>query len=301
MLIQLQIDLEHSQLVDTLEALKKAEPDSVSASSDSSKVHIQGIRASYDEVRPHLSTNSTIFDQNARKCLLWLGSSLGNFTRQEAADFLRQYAEEGMKPGDTFLIGIDSTDDAALIETAYGDPAGVTEAFILNGVDNASRILSEATGKPNDLAGNKFNYVHRYNVTEGCHEAYIQAKEDLNIDAGSRGTFTIKKDELLAIERSYKFSATDSQYLLDHAKLRSVQKWSDPTGAYNLHLVEKPKFYFPSTYQATTNPFGLPTLEDWEQIWAAFDTATLDMVPEHLLHTKPIDLRHICLFYIGHM
>ena len=28
---------------------------------------------------------------------------------------------------------------------------------------------------------------------------------------------------------------------------------------------------------------------------------TLAMCPEKMLHTKPIDLRHICLFYLGHM
>ena len=162
--------MEHSQLVDTLEALLKAESSSVSATPDPTKVHISGIRASYDEVRPQLATNSQIFDTEARKCLLWLGSSLGNFKRQEAADFLRQYAEEGMQSGDTFLIGIDSTDDAELVELAYGDPKGVTEQFILNGLDNASRILEAATGCPNDLAGDKFHYVHRYNTVEGCHE-----------------------------------------------------------------------------------------------------------------------------------
>lgn len=28
---------------------------------------------------------------------------------------------------------------------------------------------------------------------------------------------------------------------------------------------------------------------------------TLDMIPRDLLHSKPIDLRHICLFYLGHI
>lgn len=28
---------------------------------------------------------------------------------------------------------------------------------------------------------------------------------------------------------------------------------------------------------------------------------TLSMIPRDLLHTKPIDLRHICLFYLGHI
>ena len=68
-------------------------------------------------------------------------------------------------------------------------------------------------------------------------QAYIRAKEDIAIPTGDAKELVIKKDELLAIERSYKFSAVDTQNLLDRTGLRSIQKWSDPTGAYNLHLV----------------------------------------------------------------
>lgn len=38
-------------------------------------------------------------------------------------------------------------------------------------------------------------------------------------------------------------------------------------------------------------------------IWseAKYGSITLKMIPQEMLHTKPIDLRHICLFYLGHM
>lgn len=42
-------------------------------------------------------------------------------------------------------------------------------------------------------------------------------------------------------------------------------------------------------------------MSDWEQIWKAWDTVTLQIIPRHLLLTKPIDLRHIILFYLGHI
>jgi hypothetical protein len=36
-------------------------------------------------------------------------------------------------------------------------------------------------------------------------------------------------------------------------------------------------------------------------MWALWDFVTLRMIPPSMLHQKPIDLRHICLFYLGHI
>jgi formylglycine-generating enzyme required for sulfatase activity len=67
-----------------------------------------------------------------------------------------------------------------------------------------------------------------------------------------------------------------------------------------LHLVAKPTFAFspkPEIYAA--NP--VPSLLDWEQLWAAWDDVTLKMIPKEELLSKPIKLRNVCLFYIGHI
>ena len=36
-------------------------------------------------------------------------------------------------------------------------------------------------------------------------------------------------------------------------------------------------------------------------MWAAWDFINLRMIPPSMLMEKPIDLRHICLFYQGHI
>ena len=41
--------------------------------------------------------------------------------------------------------------------------------------------------------------------------------------------------------------------------------------------------------------------KEWKDLWAAWDLVTLGMIPSDMLHQKPIDLRHKCLFYIGHI
>ena len=49
------------------------------------------------------------------------------------------------------------------------------------------------------------------------------------------------------------------------------------------------------------SPFSLPTLDEWRNMWAAWDFVTRQMIPPSMLFQKPIDLRHICLFYCGHI
>src|SRR5262245_43532945 len=65
------------------------------------------------------------------KLVLWLGSSVGNFARDEAASFLAR-VREAMAPGDALLIGIDLRKSRSVLERAYDDSAGVTQRFTLN-------------------------------------------------------------------------------------------------------------------------------------------------------------------------
>lgn len=53
--------------------------------------------------------------------------------------------------------------------------------------------------------------------------------------------------------------------------------------------------------KVVSTPFGLPSTDEWRDMWAAWDFVNLKMIPESMLHEKPIDLRHICLFYQGHI
>lgn len=45
----------------------------------------------------------------------------------------------------------------------------------------------------------------------------------------------------------------------------------------------------------------MPSLSDWQQLWAAWDVVTQDMIPNDELLSKPIKLRNACIFYLGHI
>lgn len=49
------------------------------------------------------------------------------------------------------------------------------------------------------------------------------------------------------------------------------------------------------------SPFSVPSVQDWKNLWSAWDCITRRMIPPSMLYQKPIDLRHICLFYLGHI
>ncbi|UNI16640.1 Ergothioneine biosynthesis protein 1 [Purpureocillium takamizusanense] len=53
----------------------------------------------------------------------------------------------------------------------------------------------------------------------------------------------------------------------------------------------------PSIYAAGP----LPTMQDWEALWQAWDVVTRGMLPEQELNEKPIKLRNACIFYLGHI
>lgn len=91
------------------------------------------------------------------------------------------------------------------------------------------------------------------------------------------------------------------------AGLRSVFSYS-PFPGQHVYVVEKPAFGFLpishtlSFHTSSVSFIGnIPTEEEWGNLWKAWDLVTLSMIPSEMLHQKPIDLRHKCLFYIGHI
>ena len=93
--------------------------------------------------------------------IVFLGSSLGNFPRGEDVKFLRSLPLRAGK-GDTLLLGLDHASDAAKIEQAYNDRAGITRRFVLNGLKSAGRAL----GDESLFSPEKWEYVGRYDAHE---------------------------------------------------------------------------------------------------------------------------------------
>lgn len=113
-----------------------------------------------------------------------------------------------------------------------------------------------------------------------------------------------------------KFSDSDAYRLFSASGLRPIQRWADSSSRYSLWLLERPAFTFPLLSSPvacdhngniipnkliSSSPFGVPSTQDWENLWTLWDFVTRTMIPPSMLYQRPIDLRHICLFYYGHI
>ncbi|UKZ72131.1 uncharacterized protein TrAtP1_013069 [Trichoderma atroviride] len=78
-------------------------------------VTCRGLLGTYDDGREWLKQESLL---DRPKCIVHLGSSLGNFNREEAAGFLKSFAE-GLQPADAMIIGVDSCQNPDKVYHAY--------------------------------------------------------------------------------------------------------------------------------------------------------------------------------------
>ncbi|KAL6813032.1 C-type lectin protein [Trichoderma sp. SZMC 28013] len=250
-------------------------------------VSCRGLRGTYDDGCEWLKQEAML---SRPKCILHLGSSIGNFNRDEAADFLRSFAEI-LQPTDLMIVGVDSCQNPDKVYHAYNDSKGVTHQFVLNGLTHANEILGDEVFNVEEwnVTG---EYV--YDVDGGRHQAFVSPLEVASVLG-----HIIKPHERIKIEQSFKYSDIGVAKLWKTAGLEEVTRWSH-NGEYGLHMLKKAKMPFtrlPELYASDT----LPTWADWESLWAAWDTVTRKMLPDEELNEKPIKLRNACIFYLGHI
>ncbi|MFP3945322.1 MAG: L-histidine N(alpha)-methyltransferase [Archaeoglobaceae archaeon] len=109
-----------------------------------------------------------------RLLVLFLGSSIGNFTPDEEESFLKRI-RSNLDERDHMLIGFDLTTDPQKLLPAYNDSEGVTREFNLNLLKRINREL----GADFDL--NKFEHVPLYDPVKQQMESYIQSKKDQTV------------------------------------------------------------------------------------------------------------------------
>lgn len=251
-------------------------------------VKCHGIHGTYDDSLDWLNLPEQI---SRSKCVMSLGSSIGNFSRPDAAAFLRRFAEI-LQPSDTLLIGLDGTTDAKKVYHAYNDREGVTHQFIMNGLVHANKVLGEKVFNLEDwnVVG---EYVH--DRLGGRHQAFYVPNRDVVFN-----DMVFKAYDRVQVEQSLKYSREDALQLWNNAGLQQIRQWNASSEAYSLHLLGKDTMAFnpdPKVYASAT----VPTLEDYQGLWAVWDVVTRQMIPDEELLQKPIKLRNACIFYLGHI
>jgi L-histidine Nalpha-methyltransferase len=153
------------------------------------------------------------------RTLFYPGSSIGNFTPDEAEAFLRR-AREG-SPGSSLLIGVDLVKDKALLDAAYDDELGITAAFNLNLLSHVNRVLGS------DFVLRDWRHVAGYEASRGRVEMHLQARRALTVrwPGGERG---FAEGERIHTENSCKYTVDSFSALLRRAGYARVTGWTDP-------------------------------------------------------------------------
>ncbi|MFZ3342722.1 MAG: L-histidine N(alpha)-methyltransferase, partial [Terriglobales bacterium] len=161
---------------------------------------------------------------------MYIGSSIGNFSPEEARAVLRNLRSE-LRAGDALLLGTDMVKDEAVLLRAYDDKDGVTAAFNLNVLHRLNRELGA------DFEVGCFRHRARWNRLESRIEMHLESTRDqcVNIPAAQLSV-QLAALETVHTENSYKFTRNTLGELLDDAGFAIEQTWTDPLGWYTLTL-----------------------------------------------------------------
>ncbi|MEO8572867.1 MAG: L-histidine N(alpha)-methyltransferase [Pyrinomonadaceae bacterium] len=135
-----------------------------------------------------------------RNVLMFLGSNIGNFQRDQAVDFFRQLRAV-MNDNDRLFVGFDMQKDPRVIVKAYDDQQGVTAAFNLNLLRRVNREL----GANFDLS--KFSHYAQYRPVECAARSFLISREKQTVTiAALNRSFDLEQWEPIFMEISQKYT-----------------------------------------------------------------------------------------------
>jgi len=155
--------------------------------------------------------------------VLFLGSTIGNFDRAAAQDFLAD-VRACLMPGDALLLGADLIKPLARMLLAYDDPAGVTAAFNRNLL---ARINRELGG---NFALRGFAHEARWDPHHRRIEMHLRSLKAQRVSIRAAGfECELRKDETIWTESCHKFHAEEIREMAAAAGFECRAQWLDDT------------------------------------------------------------------------
>ncbi|OYT90489.1 MAG: L-histidine N(alpha)-methyltransferase [Burkholderiales bacterium PBB3] len=159
--------------------------------------------------------------EDGPRILFYPGSSIGNFTPEQALVFLKQVrAACGPVAGSGLLIGVDLLKDTAELEAAYDDALGVTAAFNRNLLLHINRLVGS------DLR--VADWAHRaiFNADQSRIEMHLVARRSLTV-RWPGGSQDFAQGAHIHTENSYKWTLAGFSQLLREAGFAEASAWTD--------------------------------------------------------------------------
>jgi dimethylhistidine N-methyltransferase len=156
-----------------------------------------------------------------RLLVLFLGSTIGNFDRPAAAQFLGDVRRR-LQPGDALLLGADLEKPVEQLLHAYDDSLGVTAAFNLNLLVRINRELCA------DFDPRGFEHFARYDEQERRIEMHLVSERQQEVSIPGAGiAVRFGEGETIWTESSYKYRPDEIVQMGESAGFRSDTQWID--------------------------------------------------------------------------
>lgn len=209
------IEISSAALDDAARKLERAFPE----------LDIRPVQADY--TRPIQERLLELTPPPRRRVVYFPGSTISNFDRDEAIEFLRRLRLIA-GDGGAILIGVDLAKSEERLIAAYDDGAGVTAAFDRNLLTRLQRELDA------EVDPEAFDHEARFNRDLERIEMHLVARRATRIVIdGCR--FEFDRGDSIHTESSHKYSVESFRGLAREAGLVSEQVWFDPDGLFSMH------------------------------------------------------------------
>ena len=168
-----------------------------------------------------------------RRLAAFLGSTIGNFDEGDALRFLRAVAAT-LRAGERLLVGFDLVKDAATLNKAYNDAAGVTAEFNRN----VLRVINRELGA--DFEVDAFAHVAFFDEQSSRIEMHLRATRAMRVRVDALGeTFAIAAGERIHTENSRKFTRAGVASMLKASGFHETQWLTSADGWVAVALAER--------------------------------------------------------------
>lgn len=157
--------------------------------------------------------------RSERRLFFYPGSSIGNFSPEDAVAFLSRIREACRLDGG-LLIGVDLVKETHVLNAAYDDAIGLTAAFNLNLLLHLNNLLG-ANFDPRDWKHRAF-----FDEEKSRIEMHLEAARNV-IVTWPQGERHFWHGKRIHTEYSYKYAQDDFLQLLERAGFGEFHVWTD--------------------------------------------------------------------------
>ena len=169
-------------------------------------------------------------DLDARRVAYYPGSTIGNFTKEKAADFIALLADL-LGDNGGLLIGFDLLKDGDTLINAYDDAKGVTAKFNKNILRRINRELAA------DFDVDSFEHRAVFNEEKSRIEMHLVSQKDQQVDI--MGTVIhFSKGETIHTENSHKYSL-ESFREITAPHFQPQKTWTDKNEMFAVQFLTK--------------------------------------------------------------